>query len=94
MAYIDGRGEDLWDAIIARNMEGIVANRKDGRYHTDKQTNDIIKVINYTHVDVQIAGWRKGDFGWLAHYNGRPAGVIELGVPPTDKHVDKSPSPN
>ncbi|MED1800635.1 hypothetical protein ABEZ21_23280 [Brevibacillus porteri] len=63
IAYIDGRGEDLWDAIVARNMEGIVAKRKDGRYHTDKRTNDFIKVIYYTYADVHIAGWHKGDFG-------------------------------
>ena len=85
IAYIDGRGEDLWDAIVARNMEGIVAKRKDGRYHADKRTDDFLKIINYTYVDVHIAGWRKGDFGWLTHYNGRSAGVIELGVPPTHK---------
>ncbi|MCC8435502.1 ATP-dependent DNA ligase [Brevibacillus sp. M2.1A] len=85
IAYIDGRGEDLWGAIVARNMEGIVAKKKDGRYHSDKRTDDFIKIINYTYVDVQIAGYRKGDFGWLAHYNGRPAGVIEFGVPPTHK---------
>ncbi|MFF0829011.1 ATP-dependent DNA ligase [Brevibacillus sp. NPDC003359] len=87
IAYIDGRGEDLWDAIVARDMEGIVAKRKDGRYHSDKRTDDFIKVINYMYVDVHIAGWRKGDFGWLAHYNGRPAGVVELGVPPTHKQA-------
>ncbi|WP_261376127.1 hypothetical protein [Brevibacillus brevis] len=24
IAYIDGRGEDLWDVVVTRNMEGIV----------------------------------------------------------------------
>ena len=33
LAYIDGHVEDLWDAIVERKMEGIVAKRKDGRYH-------------------------------------------------------------
>lgn len=87
IAYVDGRGEDLYDIIVARNMEGVVAKRKDGRYHAGKRTDDFIKIINYTYADVQIAGWRKGDFGWLAHYNGRPAGVIELGVPPAHKQA-------
>ncbi|MFC8689467.1 hypothetical protein [Brevibacillus porteri] len=64
IAYIDRRGEDLWDAIVARDMEGIVVKRKDGRYHSDKRTDDFIKIINYTYVDVQIAGYRKGEFGW------------------------------
>ncbi|MFC8684243.1 hypothetical protein [Brevibacillus porteri] len=52
---------------------------------SDKRTVDFIKIINYTYGDVQIAGYRKDDFGWLAHYNGRPAGVIEFGVLPTRK---------
>lgn len=87
IAYVDGRGEDLWDAIIARNMEGVVAKRKDGRYHTGKRTPDFVKIINYSYVEVCIAGYRKGDFGWLAQHNGRPAGVIELGVPPAHKQA-------
>ncbi|MFG0217268.1 hypothetical protein ACFU8X_29885 [Brevibacillus porteri] len=41
IAYIDGRGEDLWDVVVTRNMEGIVAKRKNGRYHTDKSGKTI-----------------------------------------------------
>ncbi|MGF9907081.1 hypothetical protein [Brevibacillus porteri] len=72
----------------------IVSNHVESLYD-DRWINDVlhytgtgrrgIKIINYTYADVQIAGWSKRDFGWLAHYNGRPAGVIELGVPPTHK---------
>lgn len=83
--HIYGLGEDLYDLIVQRNMEGIVAKRKDSRYHAGKRTDDFVKIINYSYADVSIAGYRKGDFGWLAHVNGRPAGVIELGVPPTHK---------
>lgn len=85
IACIDGQGEDLWDAIVARKMEGMVAKRKEGLYHADKRTNDFVKIINYSCEEVSIAGWRKGDFGWLANVNGRPAGMIELGVPATHK---------
>jgi len=28
-----------------------------------------------------LAGYRKNQFGWLAQYDGRPAGIIELAVP-------------
>lgn len=92
IAYIDGHGEELWDAVVSRKMEGIVAKRKEGLYHSDKRTDDFVKVINYSYTDVHIAGWRKGDFGWLAHVANekgklRPAGVIELGVPPTHKQA-------
>ncbi|GED72612.1 hypothetical protein BRE01_63140 [Brevibacillus reuszeri] len=61
-------------------MEGVVAKRKDGRYYAGKRTDDFVKIINYSYADVSIAGWLKGGFGWLAHVNGRPVGVIELGV--------------
>lgn len=87
IAYIDGRGEDLYDLIVSRNMEGVVAKRKDGHYHPGKRTADFVKIINYSYADVSIAGYRKGDFGWLAHYKGRPVGVIELGVPPAHKQA-------
>jgi len=87
IAYIDGHGEDLWDAIVARKMEGIIAKSKDGRYHPGKRTEDFVKIINYHHAEVLIAGDRKGDFGWLAHYKGRTAGVIELGVPLAHKQA-------
>lgn len=90
--YADGRGEDLWDAIVARNMEGIVAKRKDSVYATGKRSDNWLKVVNYTYADVFIGGWRKEKFGWLAYVpatNGRlrPAGAIELGVPPTHKQA-------
>lgn len=41
IAHIDGRGEDLWDAVFTRDMEGIVVNRKGGRFHSDKRTDEI-----------------------------------------------------
>ncbi|WP_186380520.1 hypothetical protein [Brevibacillus brevis] len=46
-------------------MEGVVVKLKDGRYHAEKRTVDFIKIINYTYVDVQIAGYRKGDLDFV-----------------------------
>lgn len=91
IAYVDGRGEDLFEAIAARKMEGVVSKRKDSVY-TGKRSADWIKVINYQQTDVFITGYRKDEFGWLAAVPDssrrlRLAGVIELGVSPTHKHA-------
>lgn len=87
---IEGRGEDLYKSIVERSMEGIVAKRKSSTY-VSRRSHDWIKVINYQYADVYLAGYRKDEFGWLAHVmeNGklRPAGIIELGVSPTHKRA-------
>ena len=42
----------------------------------------VMKVINYQYATVEIAGFRKSEFGWLLRFlDGKPAGVMELGVP-------------
>jgi DNA ligase-1 len=86
---VEGTGNALFDAIKARNMEGIVAKRKESVY-VSKRSPDWLKIINWTYAEVYIIGWRKQGFGWLAavHSDGgklRPVGVIELGVPPVAK---------
>ncbi|MEJ8548136.1 RNA ligase family protein [Brevibacillus borstelensis] len=92
IAHIDGRGEDLFDWVLERKMEGIVAKRKDSVYATGKRSDSWLKVINYAYADVFIGGWRKEEFGWLAYVPTktgqlRPAGVIEFGVPPAHKQA-------
>ncbi|QYR22289.1 ATP-dependent DNA ligase [Paenibacillus sp. sptzw28] len=86
---IEGTGKGLFDVIKERNMEGIVAKRKESVYVSERSPN-WLKIINWTYVDVYITGWRKQQFGWLAAVHSdagtlRPAGVIELGVPPVAK---------
>ena len=40
-----------------------------------------MKVINYQYATVEIAGFRKSEFGWLLRFpDGKPAGIMELGV--------------
>jgi DNA ligase-1 len=85
---IEERGVDLYQSIVDRSMEGIVAKRKSSTY-VSRLSHDWLKVINYQYADVYLAGYRKDEFGWLAHVkeNGkmRPAGIIELGANPTQK---------
>lgn len=83
-SYIDHRGSAFFDVIKQRGLEGIVAKRKDSRYVSKKSSN-WIKIINYHFYEVYISGYRKDQFGWLAHFKDkkgkmRPAGIIEYGV--------------
>jgi DNA ligase-1 len=78
--HVEGQGNALFNVIKQRGLEGIVAKRKDSKY-VGRRSDAWLKMINYTYADVNLAGYRKTEFGWLAHYNGRPVGVIELAVP-------------
>ncbi|MCM3784333.1 ATP-dependent DNA ligase [Neobacillus mesonae] len=88
--YVEGAGEALFTQIEAREMEGVVAKRKDSVY-VSRRSADWRKIINWTYADVYITGYRKGDFGWLAGVMDegktkvRPAGIIEFGASPTHK---------
>jgi DNA ligase-1 len=85
---IEERGEDLYESIVAKSMEGIVAKRKSSVY-VSRRSHDWLTIMNYQYTDVYVAGYRKDEFGWLAHVkeNGkmRPAGIIEQGVSPSHK---------
>ncbi|MDQ0114337.1 ATP-dependent DNA ligase [Paenibacillus harenae] len=78
--HVKGEGNALFSIIKERGLEGIVAKRKDSTY-VGRRSDAWLKMINYTYAEVNLAGYRKTEFGWLALYNGRPAGVIELAVP-------------
>jgi DNA ligase 1 len=80
---IESNGIELYDSIVERSMEGIVAKRKDSVY-VSRRSTDWLKVVNYQYADVFIGGYRKDEFGWLAYLEDegkkRLAGIIELGV--------------
>jgi DNA ligase-1 len=83
--FIEREGERLYQEIVSRRMEGIVAKRKESVYSSGKKSTSWLKIINWTYVDVTLIGWRKDEFGWIAGIaNGsgrfRHVGVIEHGV--------------
>ncbi|MDQ1146588.1 DNA ligase-1 [Bacillus sp. SORGH_AS 510] len=81
--FIEGQGEDYFDAIKVQELEGIVLKRKDSRYEVGKRSQSWLKVINYQYTDVFVVGYRKQpkDFGLLlAFEDGSYSGVMELGV--------------
>lgn len=77
---VDGAGLALFDTIKKRGLEGIVGKRKGSAYVGRRDAN-WLKFINYAYADVEIVGYRKGEFGWLVQHNGKPAGIVELAVP-------------
>lgn len=81
---VEGDGSALFYVIKSHKLEGIVAKRKDSRYEGRRSSN-WLKIINYEYADVEIAGYRKTEFGWLANIEGKPAGIIELAVPVAHK---------
>lgn len=78
--YVPGEGKQLFSVIQERKMEGIVAKRTDSLY-VGRRSEHWKKIINYTYATVQLAGYRKDQFGWLVQYQGDPVGIIELAVP-------------
>ncbi|MMZ59168.1 putative DNA ligase-like protein [compost metagenome] len=88
--FVEGAGKALFAQIEARGMEGVVGKRADSVYETGRRSDSWRKVINWTYADVYITGYKKAEFGWLAGVTDergkvRPAGIIELGVGPTER---------
>ncbi|MBD3918189.1 ATP-dependent DNA ligase [Paenibacillus sp. PR3] len=81
MLCVEENGKALFDLMQQRNLGGIVAKNRNSKY-VGKRSSDWLKIINYTYVNVDLVGYRKNQFGWLAHYQGHSVGVIELAVPP------------
>jgi len=87
--YIEREGERLFEEIKSRQLEGIVAKRKESTY-VSRRSVAWRKVINWQYADVVITGWRKSEFGWIAAIEEssgqlKPVGIIELGVSPATK---------
>ncbi|GMK40673.1 hypothetical protein PCCS19_37290 [Paenibacillus sp. CCS19] len=80
MFSAEGNGKILFDLVRQRNLGGIVAKHKNSKY-VGNRSSDWLKIINYLYVNVDLVGYRKNQFGWLAHYQGQSVGVIELSVP-------------
>src|SRR5207249_2468366 len=59
--YIEARGVDYYNAVIARGLEGIIAKRKDARYVPGKRSKDWIKIKKKTTLDCVIAGITAGE---------------------------------
>jgi bifunctional non-homologous end joining protein LigD len=51
--HVDGRGVALFDAVRGKDLEGVVAKWKHGRYHTDGQTTSWFKIRNLDYSQIE-----------------------------------------
>src|SRR2546425_3447110 len=59
--YIERRGVDYYNAVIARGLEGIIAKHKQARYYVGKRSKDWIKIKKKTTLDCIICGITAGE---------------------------------
>lgn len=55
--YIEKEGKKFFREIKKLNLEGIVAKRKDSKYHINKRTDDFIKIKNIKRDEFIIGGY-------------------------------------
>ena len=77
--WVEGNGTQYFDLVKQLDLEGTVQKRANSTYQINKRSNDWLKVINYKHDIVYIAGLRKDKFGLLLNFeDGKYAGVMEF----------------
>jgi bifunctional non-homologous end joining protein LigD len=55
--HIETEGEAFFEQIVAKNMEGMIAKRKESTYHIGKRTADWLKIKHHNTEEVVIAGF-------------------------------------
>ena len=85
--YIPEKGIELFEVAKARNLEGVVAKKKDSRYYFDKRTKDWIKFKFLQDMDFVVCGYIEKEKGInsiiLGQYKGNELiykGHVTLGV--------------
>ena len=61
--WIEGKGKDFFALTKRQGLEGIVAKRKDGKYHIGKRTHDWIKIKVMQDEDLLICGYQPDENG-------------------------------
>lgn len=89
--YVEGTGKALHQITIDRDLEGIVAKRKDSTYQIDTRSSDWIKIKNWKMIDTVILGYRtEPQFALVVGLNfptvsNKPVAVVEFGFKPEEK---------
>ncbi|WP_308636265.1 ATP-dependent DNA ligase [Paenibacillus silvisoli] len=89
---VDGAGQALFALTKEKDMEGIVAKRKDSKYYMDKTSPDWLKIKHFKTIDVIILGYRTEPFALAIGLHFRtvkfkPVGTVEFGFGPEDKQA-------
>ena len=61
--YIEKEGNTFFELIKREGLEGIVAKKKDGRYHIGKRTRDWLKIKVMQDEDLLICGYQQDENG-------------------------------
>jgi bifunctional non-homologous end joining protein LigD len=89
-AHRVGGGEELYAAVRARGLEGIVAKRIGSVYRPGRRSGDWVKVQNRLRQELVIGGWLPGEGGrshgigslLVGYWDATPAEAERLGRPP------------
>ena len=57
--YFDTYGKDLYKVVESKNLEGIIAKKKDSTYKINKRSSDWIKIKNLLDDDFYICGYKE-----------------------------------
>jgi bifunctional non-homologous end joining protein LigD len=55
--HVEEEGEAFFEQIVAKNMEGMIAKRKDSTYHIGRRTGEWLKIKHHNTEEVVIAGF-------------------------------------
>lgn len=55
--HVEDDGEAFFEQIVRKNMEGMIAKRKDSTYHIGRRSNDWVKIKHHNTEEVVIAGF-------------------------------------
>lgn len=90
--FVEAQGKALFEMMKARNMEGIVAKRKNSMYVPDTRSSEWFKIKYVKSIDVEILGYRMDPFELVIGLNFRtvkhkPVGVVAEGITAADKEM-------
>ena len=90
---VEARGEDYYDAAIARGLEGVMAKRKDSLYEPGLRSGAWLKIKVEKTCDCVIAGYTPGQGGRSLTFGALLLGLYEQGgstVPPLKRRPPSS----
>lgn len=96
--YVEGEGKAFFGLAEERGLEGIVAKKKDGRYHVGRRTGDWVKIKVLAEEDFLVCGYtpdEKGGVGSLILGSGengelRPRGKVYAGAGSEERKLIKA----
>ena len=89
--YVEEAGKALRALSIERDLEGIVAKRKDSKYQPGVRSQDWIKIKNFKTIDTVILGYRTNpEFSFIVglHFptlQNKPVATVNWGISPEEK---------